>query len=267
LIGGRAGLYVATSALCCFCSVWQKRKRPSVDSSEPHESKTACIFIHRHKIAYVVDLYGTISDLKQTIGDRVGSDVINNQCIIFSGKQLSDEKRLIDYNIQKHSTLFLSGRLCGGASPGRIIGGMRSPQRRRVRIPRTANTDTTGGTSVGKDSDRVAPNIESSRRRRRGRTTDTAANTTNAGGVSNGAAPNADPSQEDIDMIRSEGLKVCNFNEERQNRVNRIPVMAPILAPILGSFFKGHISLKNRTYCPLLDRIQPLSKTRVFLYT
>jgi hypothetical protein len=147
--------------------------------------------------------------------------VINNQYIIFSGKQLSDEKRLIDCNIQKHSTLFLSGRLCVGARPGWIIGGMRSSQRRRVRIPRTANTDTTGGTSVGNDSDRVAPNIESSRRRRRGRTTDTAANnTTNAGGISNGAAPNADPSQEDIDMIRSEGLKVCNFNEERQNRVN-----------------------------------------------
>jgi hypothetical protein len=43
--------------------------------------------------------------------------------------------------------------------------------------------------------------------------------------------------------------------------------MAPILAPILGvHFFRGHISLKNRTYYPLLDRIQPLSKTRVFLY-
>jgi hypothetical protein len=43
--------------------------------------------------------------------------------------------------------------------------------------------------------------------------------------------------------------------------------MAPILAPILGvHFVRGHISLKNRTYCPLLDRIQPLSKTRVFLY-
>jgi hypothetical protein len=47
--------------------------------------------------------------------------------------------------------------------------------------------------------------------------------------------------------------------------VNRIPVMAPILAPILGSFLNEHISLKNRTYFPLLDRIQPLSKTRTFL--
>jgi hypothetical protein len=30
--------------------------------------------------------------------------------------------------------------------------------------------------------------------------------------------------------------------------------MAPILAPILGIyFFRGHISLKNRTYCPLFS--------------
>jgi hypothetical protein len=32
-----------------------------------------------------------------------------------------------------------------------------------------------------------------------------------------------------------------------------------------GIFFRGHISLKNRTYCPLLATIQALSKTRVFL--
>jgi hypothetical protein len=35
--------------------------------------------------------------------------------------------------------------------------------------------------------------------------------------------------------------------------VNRIPVMAPILAPLLGFLFlRGHISLKNRSYRPLL---------------
>jgi hypothetical protein len=34
---------------------------------------------------------------------------------------------------------------------------------------------------------------------------------------------------------------------------------------LLGVFFGGQISLKNRTYCPLLATIQALSKTRVFL--
>jgi hypothetical protein len=35
--------------------------------------------------------------------------------------------------------------------------------------------------------------------------------------------------------------------------LNRIPVMVPILVPLLGLLFlRGHISLKNWTYCPVL---------------
>jgi hypothetical protein len=42
--------------------------------------------------------------------------------------------------------------------------------------------------------------------------------------------------------------------------------MVPLTAPLLGVYFsRGHISLKNRTYCPLLDRIQPRSSKRAFL--
>jgi hypothetical protein len=118
-----AVLCVASAFAGLFYSVW--RKRPPTDSSKPHESKTACIFIHRHKTPYVVDLYGTVSDLKQKIGDRVGSYVINDQYFIFAGKRLSDNKRLCDYNIQRHSTLFLSGRLCGGMEPAQIKAGAR----------------------------------------------------------------------------------------------------------------------------------------------
>jgi hypothetical protein len=48
--------------------------------------------------------------------------------------------------------------------------------------------------------------------------------------------------------------------------INRIPVMAPILAPLLGiHFFRGHISLNNGTFCPLLATIQALSRARAFL--
>jgi hypothetical protein len=48
--------------------------------------------------------------------------------------------------------------------------------------------------------------------------------------------------------------------------LNRIPVMAPILAPILGvHFFRVHISLKTGHIAPFLATIQRLSKTRVFL--
>jgi hypothetical protein len=56
--------------------------------------------VNGHKISYDVDLYATVANLKQKIGNRIGSDVIDDQFIIFAGKRLSDHKRLIDYNIQ-----------------------------------------------------------------------------------------------------------------------------------------------------------------------
>jgi hypothetical protein len=48
--------------------------------------------------------------------------------------------------------------------------------------------------------------------------------------------------------------------------VNSFHVMAVNKRPTFGVYlFRGHISLKNRTYCPLLATIQRLSKARVFL--
>jgi hypothetical protein len=60
------------------------------------------------------------------------------------------------------------------------------------------------------------------------------------------------------------GDHVARFYGACRGRIlNRIPVTAPILAPILGSLFlKGHISLKNRTYCPLFR-----NDTTSFKYT
>jgi hypothetical protein len=50
--------------------------------------------------------------------------------------------------------------------------------------------------------------------------------------------------------------------------LNRIPVMAPISAPIFGVHFLGGVSpSKMGRFAPFLATIQALSKTRVFLYT
>jgi hypothetical protein len=47
---------------------------------------------------------------------------------------------------------------------------------------------------------------------------------------------------------------------------NRIPVMAPILALIFGvHFFRGHISLKNGTFCPFFSHDSSSFKGTCFL--
>jgi hypothetical protein len=144
-----AGLCVASAAamlafagLLYCASVWQKQ--PPV-SFEPKESKAACIFIKGHKFSYDVDLYATVANLKQKIGDRIGSDVIDDQFIIFAGKRLSDNKRLIDYNIQMHSTLYLTGRILGGSGTARGRAPLRGGGRRSNRGGRSGRTQRDNG--------------------------------------------------------------------------------------------------------------------------
>jgi hypothetical protein len=194
-----ASLCVASAMLAfagLFYSAYVWRKCAPTDSSEPHESKTACIFIHRHKTPYDVDLYATVANLKQKIGDRIGSDVIDDQYIIFAGKRLSDNKRLLDYNIQMHSTLFLSGRLCGGMDPAQL----RAGARRRYRM----NGQTVANQSRAND-------------------TDNSTNTSNIPPIDEDEDEDEDEEQshKSVEDIRFAGLKFCGYTKERQKRVKQ----------------------------------------------
>jgi hypothetical protein len=63
------------------------------------------------------------------------------------------------------------------------------------------------------------------------------------------------------------GTRIFRYQASKK-QINRIGAMAPILVPLFGVFFLGgHISLKNRTYRPLLRRSRSSFKdTCFFIY-
>ena len=62
-----------------------------------------------------VETYDTVDSIKSKIHVKEGT-LPDQQRLTFSGKQPEDEKTISDYNIIHGSTLYISGRLKGGAT-------------------------------------------------------------------------------------------------------------------------------------------------------
>jgi len=86
---------------------------PSLDSPAPGEFEVFVKGWNGQTLTIRVSADSLIKDVKVEIRKKNGLDM-HEQRLIFGSKELTDEKRLSDIDVQKYSTIHLVGRLHGG---------------------------------------------------------------------------------------------------------------------------------------------------------
>ena len=66
-----------------------------------------------HRQSFNFELDNTISDIKNALQEREGIDV-SQMRLIFGGRQLADEMKISDYNLDAGSTIIMVLQLRGG---------------------------------------------------------------------------------------------------------------------------------------------------------
>jgi len=186
------------------------------------KSKIACIFICGQKLPYKVNLYNTVAHLKQKIGERIGNDVVRDQYLSFCGKKLSNDKRLLDYNIEKDSTLFLSGRLIGGANRAMKIAEHRQVLQRQGYHNSTQQAQQHNvavamqrGLRCCRSTSQQVQQHNSNKTNECNKINET--NTKRANAAREKPSNDTEPSKETVDKIKSLGLGFGGYDMKRQS--------------------------------------------------
>ena len=104
----------SSSCATCLATVMHKVSSDGSGASAPDPDMLIFVkTLTRKTITISIDNKNTIEDLKIKI-QRKTKIPLHHQRLIFAGKQLQDDKKINDYNIQKENTIFLVLRLRGG---------------------------------------------------------------------------------------------------------------------------------------------------------
>ena len=100
------------SPVATYSSV--KKRGTTVTSTVTKHDVIHLVGVEERSVLINTNLHGTVYDFKQDICDQISWLDPEYMRLLFGGKQLEDDKKLTDYNIQNRSTIAVVTRIHGG---------------------------------------------------------------------------------------------------------------------------------------------------------